>query len=64
MSFKESTNKQEQSALRLVEVGYEFFHIFIFIARRYDYLRACMQRREIVSVKIVDDVLESLYWRE
>ena len=64
MSLEESANKQKQSALRLVEVCYEFLHIFIFISWRNYYLRACMQRREIVSVKIADDVQNGINGRQ
>ena len=52
ISVYKGRDKQQQRALRLVEVGDEAFYDFILVAWRDDYLRAGMERGQIVSVHV------------
>ena len=56
VAMQESTHQKQKGALRLMEVRHKHLDDFIFVARCYYDLRACMQGVQSVMVKIGNDV--------
>lgn len=61
IALEESTHQKQERALRLMEIGNQHLHNLILIARSNDNLRAGMESLQAVSVKIIDDCLDSLH---
>ena len=61
VAMHERTHKQQQGALRLMEVCHEHLHNLVVVARSYYYLRARVQHVQSVAVEICQEVVYRLH---
>ena len=61
VAMDEGGDEQEQGALRLVEVGYHHFYYVVSVARCYYDLGTGLEHIKMMTVQIIQDILEGLY---